>query len=36
MPVPALDHEKPIDLIARDERQRRKQMIAGLESAGFA
>jgi transcriptional regulator with XRE-family HTH domain len=35
-PVPALDDEKPIDLLARGEWKRVAQLISGLESPTFS
>jgi|SRR4051794_35804467 uncharacterized protein (DUF2384 family) len=35
-PVPSLEHDKPIDLIARGEYRRVADVLAGLESAAFS
>ena len=35
-PVPSLEHEKPIDLIARGEYRRVADVLAGLETATFS
>jgi hypothetical protein len=35
-PVPALDLEKPIDLLARGEWQTLLEVLSGLESPGFS
>ncbi|HEX5621006.1 MAG TPA: hypothetical protein VFX51_21465 [Solirubrobacteraceae bacterium] len=35
-PVPSLDHEKPIDLIARGEYRHVADVLAGLETATFS
>ncbi len=35
-PVPSLDHDKPIDVIARGEYRRVADLLAGLESASFS
>ena len=35
-PVPSLEHDKPIDLIARGEYRRVVDVLAGLQSATFS
>jgi putative toxin-antitoxin system antitoxin component (TIGR02293 family) len=35
-PVPSLDHDKPIDLIARGDYRRVADVLAGLETASFS
>jgi uncharacterized protein (DUF2384 family) len=35
-PVPSLEHEKPIDLIAHGEYRRVADVLAGLETATFS
>jgi uncharacterized protein (DUF2384 family) len=35
-PVPSLEHDKPIDLIARGEYRRVADVLAGLETATFS